>query len=187
MTNPDPRIATNWAVVPKDFTIFAVRYVNEWHGKYLLRGTDVVTNASDGGTIEIINYHTTFLEGNAVVSLLTSRRNQVKYENAVKRTGGSPGNFEMKLDFDPATLTTATLTTTTRYPDKPVAGAAKMVLAKDIPTADPQESWGNIPRNTIYLAYTITVGSEIHNCKDTLVFRDKAVTYADFTPKVILP
>lgn len=39
MDNPDPRVATNWQVTPKDFTIFCVRYVNEWDGKYILRGT----------------------------------------------------------------------------------------------------------------------------------------------------
>lgn len=182
MTNPDPRISTNWGTVPKDFTLFAVRYVNEWHGKYLLRGTDVITKASDGSPVETITYHTKYLEGNTVVSMRTSRRNQVKYSNAIKRTGGSPGNFEMKLDFDAASLTSATLTTTTRYPTQPVAGAAKMVLAADSP-----ESWGDIKRNTIYLDYTINVADEIHHCKDTLVFRDKAVVYADFVPRVVLP
>jgi hypothetical protein len=87
----------------------------------------------------------------------------------------------MTLNFDPATLTSVTLGTTTKYPTRPVAGTAKMVLAKDSP-----EEWGGQTRNTIYLDYTITVGSEIHYCKDTLVFRDKAVAYADFVPKVVI-
>ena len=164
-----------------DGKVISEQVMNEWHGKYLLRGTDVVKKVSDGSVIETIYYHTTYLEGNQIVSMLTNRRNRVLYSSAVKRTGGSPGNFEMKLDFDPSTLTTATLTTSTKYPTRPVAGTAKMVLA-----ANSSESWGNIPRNTIYLDYTITVGTEIHNCKDTLVFRDKAVVYADFVPKVVI-
>jgi hypothetical protein len=184
MANPDPRISSNWALAPKNFTIFCVRYVNEWHGRYIVRGTDVVKKASDNSVIETITYHTQYLEGNTVAPMTTFRRNAVKYSNSVKRSTGSPGNFEMRLDFNASDITQATLSPTTRYPTRPVAGTAKMVLAKDIPSVDPQESWGNIPRNTIYLAYTITVGSEIHNCNDTLVFRDKNVAYADFVPVV---
>ena len=186
-TNPDPRISSSWAVMPKNYTIFGIRYVNEWHGRYILRGRDVVTKASDGSAIETINYHTQFLEGNTIVPMTTFRRNAVKYSNAIKRGSGSPGNFEMRLDFGASDITQATLSTTTRYPKYPVAGTAKMVLAKDIPSVDPQESWGNIPRNTIYLAYTIIEGTAIHTVNDTLVFRDKNVAYADFVPKVILP
>jgi len=154
MTNPDRRISTNWAVVPKDFTIFAVRVANEWHGKYLLRGTDVVKKASDNRVIETIVYRTQYLEANAVVSLLSSRRNQVKYSNSVKRATGSPGNFEMKIDFNTGDITSATLASTTRYPTRPVAGTAKMVLA-----SNSTETWNNEKRNAIYLDYTITVGT----------------------------
>ena len=185
MTNPDPRIASNWAVAPKNFTLFGVKYVNEWHGKYLLRGTDVIKRVSDGVAIDSVKYHTQFLEGNAVVSLLTSRRNQVKYSNSIKRNGGSPGSFEMKLDFQASDIKQATLTTTTKYPQNPVTGTAKMVRGA--------ESWGNIPRDVIYLSYTIqnhnntTNQDEIHYVKDTLVFRDKAVKYEEFVPKVVLP
>lgn len=183
LANPDPRIAGNWALIPKNFTLFCVRYVNEWHGRYLLRGTDVVKKVADGSTIETIYYHTQYLEGNTVVPVTTFRRNQVLYENAVKRTGGSPGNFQMKLTFDPASYTgSPALATTGKYPTRPVAGSVKFVRGKDS-----NESWGNIPRQTIYLAYTITVGAEIHNCNDTLVYRDKNVIYADFVPKIVLP
>ncbi len=179
MENPDPRISSNWATTPKNFTIFCVRYVNEWHGNYLLRGQDVVKSAADGGTLEIITYHTKYLEGNAIVKLNTSKRYQVTYENAVRRTGGGPGNFQIALDFNSSDITQATLSTTSKYPNLPVAGNVKMVLAPQS-----NESWGNIKRNTIYLAYTITDGDEIHNVNDTLVFRDKAVAYADFVPSV---
>ncbi|MDD4922595.1 MAG: DUF5627 domain-containing protein [Bacteroidales bacterium] len=179
LSNPDPRIADNWTIVPKNFTIFGVKYVNEWHGKYLLRGTSVIKE-SNGDIVETIKYHAKFLEANAVVSLLTSRRNQVKYSNAIKQTlGGSPGNFEMKLDFDPEDLTTATLTTSNKYPLFPVTGTAKMVKGA--------ESWNNIARDVVYLDYSITVGTRTHEVKDTLVFRDKAVKFEEFTPKVILP
>ena len=184
MTNPDRRIATDWAVAPKDFTIFGVKYVNEWHGKYLLRGTDVI-KAPNGTILETITYHTTYLEGNSIVSLLTSRRNQVKYSNSIKRAsnkGGSPGSFEMKLDFNVDDITQASLSSTTRFPKFPVTGTAKMVRAENSP-----ESWGDKSRDVIYLDYQVQVADTIHFIKDTLVFRDKAVKYEEYVPRVVLP
>jgi hypothetical protein len=174
--------------MPKDYTIFCVKYINEWDGKYLLRGKDVVTRASDGVKIDstiIPQPRTMYIEGNPVVSVTTSRRNQVKFSNAIRRNTGSPGNFEMKLDFNTDDITQATLSGTTRYPQFPVAGTAKMVLAKDIPTVDPQESWGNKPRNTLYLDYHFQVADTVHWVRDTLVFRNRTVTFAEFSPKVV--
>jgi hypothetical protein len=191
LTAPDPRVATNWAVVPMNFTIFAVKYVNEWAGKYLLRGTDVVTKVSDGSAIETINYHTQFLEGDAIVQLFTSRRNEVKYSNAVRLTAGSGNSYELKLDFNLTDWTQATLTGSTRfYPNTIVTtGSAKMVKAANSP-----ESWGNLSRDVIYLDYSYTdiptatgiyKGIPLsHHVKDTLVFRDKAVAYLAFSPSI---
>ena len=41
IASADPRVASDWVRPPKDFTLFAVRFVNELHGKYLLRGKSV--------------------------------------------------------------------------------------------------------------------------------------------------
>ena len=38
--NADRRIDTDWYVKPMDFTIYGIRYINAWHGKYLYRGQD---------------------------------------------------------------------------------------------------------------------------------------------------
>jgi len=88
----------------------------------------------------------------------------------------------MALNFNVDDITQATLSGTTRFPQYPLTGTAKMVKA-----ANSTESWGNTNRDVIYLDYKITVGTEIHNVKDTLVFRDKAVKYEEFVPKVVLP
>jgi hypothetical protein len=190
MSNPDPRIAGNWAIAPKNFTLFGVKYVNEWHGKYLLRGTDLISKA-DGTPLDTIRYHAQFLEGNQIISLLTSRRNQIKYGSSVRFRQGTAGNFEMAINFQPNDITSGTIVNTTRYPNSVVSGTVKMVLAKDSP-----ESWGNQSRSTIYLDYQIlnvpTAGAYAgqtikHVVKDTLVFRDKAVKYEEFVPKVVLP
>jgi len=175
--SPDPRIAGNWVARPKNFTLFGIKYVNEYHGKYLLRGTSVI-KAADGSTVETIVYRQKYVEKNAVVPLLTTRRNAVKYSNSIRQsTGGSPGAFEMKITFD--VNGTAVISNTPRFPQFPVTGTAKM--AKDA------EEWGEKKRNVIYLDYQVQVGTQTHQIKDTLVFRDKAVIFEEFVPKVVNP
>src|SRR5690606_27897087 len=41
--NPDPRVSGDWDIVPKDFTLFGIKFVNPYHGKYLHRGKSVIT------------------------------------------------------------------------------------------------------------------------------------------------
>jgi len=42
VANPDPRVAGDWEITPKDFTMFAVKYVNKYHGNYLHRGANIL-------------------------------------------------------------------------------------------------------------------------------------------------
>lgn len=175
--SPDPRVSTDWTIVPKNFTLFGIKYVNEYHGKYLLRGTSVI-KAADGSTVETIVYRQKYVEQNAVVPLLTYRRNSVKYSNSIRHTvGGSPGSFEMNITFD--TNGSAVISNTPRFSQFPVTGTAKMV--KDA------EEWGEKKRNVIYLDYQIQVGTQTHQIKDTLVFRDKAVVFEEYVPMVVNP
>ena len=167
---PDPRITGNWEFAPKDFTIFAVRYVNEWHGRYLLRGVSV-NRESDGALIETVTYRARYLELNQVVSVATTGRNQVRYSAAIRQTP-SPGNFEMFLDFSPSDKVTATLTSSPNSAF-PVEGTAKMVKNA--------ESWGDIERDVIYLDYKVMAEDRIYEAKDTLVFRDKNVQYQEYS------
>ena len=38
-----------WSVLPKDYVLYCVKYINPWHGFYLRRGIDQITTAD--GTI----------------------------------------------------------------------------------------------------------------------------------------
>ena len=42
--NPDPRVSGDWTIAPKDFTMFAVKYINEYDGKYFRYGKSKVKN-----------------------------------------------------------------------------------------------------------------------------------------------
>ncbi len=45
--NPVRQNAKDWTVLPMDYTLYCVRYMNPWQGKYIRRGVDQVT---EGGT-----------------------------------------------------------------------------------------------------------------------------------------
>src|SRR3546814_11066061 len=42
MPDADPRITADWSVAPKNFTLFAVKYINEYHGTYFHYGESTV-------------------------------------------------------------------------------------------------------------------------------------------------
>jgi hypothetical protein len=176
LASPDPRVPGDWTVKPKDFTLFGIKYVNEYHGKYLLRGASLIKSL-DGSTVENIVYRQKYVEKNTVVPLLTYRKNVVKYSNSIKRSGGSPGSFEMMITFQDNDE--AILTNTTRFPQFTITGTGKRVKNA--------EEWGDKKRHVIYLDYQIKVGTQTHFVKDTLVFRDKGVIFEEYNPVVILP
>jgi hypothetical protein len=171
--NPDPRIAGNWVLAPKDFTLFGVKYVNEFHGKYLMRGGSEVRNIATDTLVENVVYRQAYLERNPVVTVSTISLNTVRYSNVIRLGSGSPGSFEIDITFDESG--NGVVENTDKYPFT-VTGTSKFV--KDA------EEWGNEKRHVIYLDYDITEGTNIHHVADTLVFRDKAVKFEEFRPSV---
>ncbi|MGX5817671.1 DUF5627 domain-containing protein [Chitinophaga lutea] len=172
LQNPDRRIAGDWSVAPKDFTIFAIKFINAYHGKYLRRGQSLITNAT-GMPVETIVYRQPYIEQDEVCAVATAGRSKVTLSSVLRASAGSPGNYSMDLTFDAAgncTVSTA-------------AGSAFAVTGtgKFEPEAG---EWGNKKRDVITLAYKVTQGTNTHTVKDTLVFRDKDVRFEELTPVV---
>ena len=173
----DPRVAGNWTKAPKNFTIFCVKYVNEWHARYLLRGTSVIKNSADGSVIETVRYAQRYLEQNQVVSFTTSARYQSRFSAGIRHSDGngdSYGNFDILIDYNNSD-NTGTIKKNSSF-QYDVTGNAKMVKGA--------ESWGDEDRNVIYLDYKIDAGDRYIEIKDTLVFRDKNVKFEEFSPTV---
>jgi hypothetical protein len=60
LSAPDPRVASEWDIVPKNFTMFAVKYINEYHGTYFYYGASTVKDASNT-VIETRTYSTPYV------------------------------------------------------------------------------------------------------------------------------
>ncbi len=171
ISDPDPRIAANWVKVPKDFTLFGIKYVNEYDAKYLLRGRDVVKNGA-GQDQETIVYRKTYVEQDEIVNVTTVARHVARYSNNVRLSAGSPGKFSMDMTFTGGNCTIAK-TAGSAYE---VTGTGKFVEDGD--------SWGGQQRNVLHLDYQVNDGTYIHNVKDTLVFRNRTVVFEQFTPLI---
>ena len=140
LANPDPRVASQWTVVPKDFTMFAVKYINQYHGNYSHRGTSIVKDPT-GMVVESNVYRTPSLVNNEVWSLLTTGRNQVGLSSVIN-SKLLPGNLMMNLSFGNDQTCTITQSAGSAIP---VSGTGKFI--KD------GGELGGVRRNSMVLSY----------------------------------
>ncbi|WP_319592419.1 DUF5627 domain-containing protein [uncultured Draconibacterium sp.] len=170
--NADPRIAEDWEIIPKHYTLFGIKYVNKYHGSYLLRGKSTVKDMA-GQQMDNIIYHQNYVVDNEVVRLNTIYKKSVIYSNELRLSEGSPGTFKFVIDFTNEENGTIH---ETKDSDFAVTGNAQFQVDGD--------EWGGKRRNAIYLDYEINDGNYIHSIKDTLVFRDKNVQFEEYLPVV---
>ena len=165
----------------KDYVLYALKYVNPWHGYYLRRGVDVMTN---GTTSRTVTRHAEFVERDEVNKLTTKSFTQTEFP-VVFKDGGDNFSCTLLLTFD----NTGKCTITTNTNLFTATGTGSFVKKGD------KNSWGSRDRDALYLDYQVnyngvTVGAGTSQrlisgsiaTKDTLVMRDRAVTYEVFLP-----
>ncbi|NPA35839.1 MAG: DUF1735 domain-containing protein [Chlorobi bacterium] len=173
--DPDRRVAADWesGYTPKDFTLFMIKFVNPYHGYWLHRGVDYVTDAG-GNPVDTIVYHEKYLVDNKIWELATSGRNTV-VTNGIANNLGS--NHKMSLEVNPDTKTIEI---------DSIAGSSYMVKGiGESKWIEEGDVWGDEQRETMYLNYTFNDGTNTHIVYDTLVFRDRGIHYEEFIPVVL--
>jgi hypothetical protein len=179
----DPKSVKNTYVIPlrmtnkaqadsilagKDFILYAVKYVNPWHGNYLRRGKDVVT----GSVNQTIVRHKQYVEEDEVNKLHTRSMKEIEFPVVLKDKDGRNFTCTLVFNFNPAgefTVSSGTANIT-------ATGTGKFVKRGE------KNSWGGKDRDAIYLNYQITLQDMQVSSSDTLVLRDRAVTMETFTP-----
>ncbi len=169
--NPDPRVDSNWDIVPKNYTMFAVKFINPYHGKYLHRGIAVVKNAANT-VLETTSYRQRYPENNEVWSLATTSKNQVTVTGSLRSTLIT-GTLQMNLTFAANGSCTITQATGSTYT---ITGTGNF-------SAD-AESWGGEKRDAIFINYQLTSGANKYFATDTLAIRDRAVVMEVYKPVV---
>lgn len=152
----------------KNFTLYAVKYVNKWHGNYLRRGIDVYT----GGLNQTIARRTQFIEGNEVKRMSTRSMTELELPLIFRDNTGNNINCTLLLTFD-ATDKCTIRSITNNISAK---GNGQFVKRGD------KNSWGNRDRDALYLNYEVELPNFKVVSTDTLVMRDRAVTMETFTP-----
>ena len=167
----DPRVVGQWVIVPKDFTMFAVKFINPYHGKYLHKGRSVVKDASST-VLETTVYRKAFIEQNEIWSLVTTGKSQVSVQGAL-RSALITGTLKMLLTFADNGDCMIAQNVGSTYT---ITGTGKFMTNAD--------QWGDKPRDAIYLNYQVTSGANTYYATDTLVVRDRAIVLETFVPKI---
>lgn len=152
----------------KNFVLYAIKYVNAWHGNYLRRGKDVIT----GSVNQTNTRHKEYVEYDDVNMLTTRSLSQTEFPVIYKDALGNNINVTLLLTFDTAgkcTVSSATANVT-------ATGSGSFVVKGE------KNSWGSKDRNALYLNYEINMPTMKVVSTDTLVARDRAVTMETFTP-----
>ncbi|MCE6991183.1 DUF5627 domain-containing protein [Dyadobacter sp. CY323] len=169
MERPDPRIVANWEVVPKDFTMFAVKYVNPFHGSYFHRGRSTIDSA--GKALETNVYRQQYVEKDEVWTLNTKAKNKVAVDGVI-RSKGMTGALRMLLTFNGDNCTVQGTAGTSGV----ITGTGKFL--------DDADNWGNKKRDAIHLTYEFSEAGKKYTATDTLVVRDRGVVMELFTPLI---
>lgn len=174
--NPRRGVASDWAIAPKDYTFYAIKYINRLDGMYLRRGEDVFTDIN--GNTETIVRRADYIVKDEVVELNTQSLTQVEFPILYQDNQGDNFNVAILLDFDEQ----GNITVSDNATDYTAVGSGTFVNK-----SESQESWGDENRNAIYLNFEIDwVNSQRHvETSDTLVLRDRGVGMETFTP--VLP
>lgn len=176
VSNPRRLVSADWSVVPKDYVLYAIKYVNPWHANYLRRGTDLI---SDGVSTVTDIRHKEYVEYDEVVSTKTVSYKQCSLPITIYKDDNltTRAKVELLLTFDennnctisnPSTASTYTIT-----------GSGKFV------TKGEKKSMGGKDRNALYLDYTVNLTNlgYTYVTKDTLVCRNRGVIPEYYTIK----
>ncbi|WP_207427826.1 DUF5627 domain-containing protein [Pedobacter sp. SYSU D00535] len=157
----------------KHFTLYAVKYVNEFHGFYLRRGKDVIEGKNGNTSLnKTLTRRNQYVERDEVKALNTKGRKVVELPLTFQNSTGTNVSTNLLLTFDNSdncSISAAGGTFT-------ATGSGKFVKKGE------KNSWGQKDRDAVYLQYTIDHPDMRITATDTLVLRNRGVVMETFAP-----
>jgi hypothetical protein len=175
LKDPDRRNAGDWITPPKDYILYAIRYINPYHGTYLRRGIDNVKGAGGNTALDTtVVYHAQYVEKDELCNMVTTSLNEVTVSLKTKNRGNTEVPFQLLLRFDNQGKCTIANPASASYT---VTGTGALVKKGDM--------WGNEKRDVLHLQYQADFGTTTHVFKDTIVLRDRGVKMETFNPFIV--
>ncbi|MBN2166305.1 MAG: DUF1735 domain-containing protein [Marinilabiliaceae bacterium] len=164
--NPNRFVTADWSVLPKDYMLYAIKYVNKYHANYLRRGVDIINDGTN--TITDVR-HQKYVEYDEVVSTSTLSLTKCLLPINIYKEDNSTtlASIELILTFNDDNNCTVT-SNSSAYT---INGTGKFVNDGE------KNSIGGLDRNALYLDYTVELTDIGHtySTKDTLVCRDRGI------------
>lgn len=197
----------DWNPLPKDYTLFGIKYMNKYEGIYLRRGEDVAVGFNESVTVfengdptetvtEVIDsstvYRADFVVDDILLPLATAGRSEVTTAVPVRRPG-IPTDLQLSLRLTFNDNEEITVSNADPNSNITITGTGSFVENGD--------EWGGESRDVIYLDFqyfeqdvevtqefvfgtlisTTTSTFELnHQVNDTLVIRDRNVRFEEF-------
>lgn len=154
----------HWSVQPKNFVLYAVKYVNPWHGEYLRRGVD---QAMINGVSSQLVRHEQYVEKDEKVNISTKSLERNLLHLSTRDEKGNIFKYDLSLTFDKD----GNCTVSSPSDDLAISGSGKFVKKGE------KKSLGGKDRDAIYLDYTVDFKTKNmqYATKDTLVLSSRAV------------
>lgn len=165
-----------WDVLPQDYVLYCVKYINPYHAYYLRRGVDVIT---ENGQVTTKIRHAESVEKDEICSTTTLSLNSVVFPISSKYTDPTGTQTDLSCDLlltfnekDECIITSNTEGVT-------ATGTGKYLKKSE------KKAWGNKDRDGLYLDYQVDFGVRKIQTKDTLVWQRNGVVPEEFSPQYI--
>jgi len=166
--------SSEWSVVPKDYVLYCVKYINKYDAEYATRGIDKVT---ENGQTKTVIRHETYVENDELRKVHTRNLTTAVYPVSTVVTHADDVKETLTCDLvlsfdgnDQCTITSGT-------PGYSATGTGKFVKNGE------KNSWGGKDRNALYLEYSVDFGTRKYETFDTLVVKSRNVASEYFTPE----
>jgi hypothetical protein len=166
--NPSRVKTDDWDVLPKDYILYAVKYISKYHANYLRRGKDVITGEKN----ETVIRHKEYVEKDEAVGTYTRSLNTVELPLKITDAVGNLLDCTLLLTFDDS----GKCTVSSGSEGVAMSGSGQYVAGGE------KKSWGDKDRDAIYLNYNIDFGKMQVSTVDTLVIRDRGIKPETFKP-----
>jgi len=197
VSNPIRTKAQDWAVLPMDYVLYCVKYMNPWQGKYIRRGVDMVTE-NGGEPNKVVRKDFTLYnsdvehyskmdpsnpvnQNDEVCGITTKNRTEAIFPVSFKTSGASIScNLILKFNGDKCTITSDDENVTAEGEGEFITKGTERSEYKDY-------QWGSsngklIQRDILRLAYKVNfIDKNIQvETKDTMVVQTRESNKREF-------